>query len=161
MLTCLPSWSTLLQLETRNTTGFWRKCFCLLVSASHPIFTPPGDGARCPGVIPKPTFSYTLLPLSPADEGGLPASFTFCPKAHKPAAPSAPGRKTHRVSRRCTQNHGANHDSEPLGRDGDTGVLTVEAQSDEDDLCQQEQQGQGSQAEGCPVPGHPYRLHGG
>lgn len=41
------------------------------------------------------------------------------------------------------------------------GVLTVEAQSDEDDLCQQEQQGQGSQAEGCPVPRHPYRLHGG
>lgn len=37
-------------------------------------------------------------------------------------------------------------------------VLTVEAQADEDDLCQQEQQGEESQAEGCPAPGQPHRL---
>lgn len=37
-------------------------------------------------------------------------------------------------------------------------VLTVEAQADEDDLCQQEQQGEDSQAEGSPAPGQPHRL---
>lgn len=37
-------------------------------------------------------------------------------------------------------------------------VLTVEAQGDENDLCQQEQQGEESQAEGCPAPGQPHRL---
>ena len=33
----------------------------------------------------------------------------------------------------------------------------MEAQAGEDDLCQQEQQGEESQAEGCPAPRQPHR----
>lgn len=37
-------------------------------------------------------------------------------------------------------------------------VLTVEAQANKDDLCQQEQEVEESQAEGCSAPGQLHQL---
>lgn len=55
--------------------------------------------------------------------------------------------------------YGASPDpQDPLCRDRGIGclVLTVETKADKDDLCQQEHQGEETQAEGCPAPGQAH-----
>lgn len=56
--------------------------------------------------------------------------------------------------------YGASPDLGPLCRDLGTGwlVLTVETQADKDDLCQQEHQGEETQADGYPGPGQAHSL---